>query len=94
MRILIILFFVLLGAPAAFAQVASVTGTVRNTDGKPASGVAVRLSDFRTGRVAETETGVSGEYSFSGVEPGRYIVTALESGEKQVAERSPTPASP
>jgi hypothetical protein len=83
------LFFVLglliQGIPVRPSEGGTVTGSIRTTDGKPASGVRV-AARTRTDSLEETaegaslagiaETDASGRYRLEGVPPGRYIVSA------------------
>ena len=61
----------------------SIIGTV-TLDGAPATGIRVRVSIAKPGSsakiVAESRTNGRGEFSFSGLTPGQYFVSALSPG--------------
>ena len=83
MRKLCLLFGLLLSAASpAFAQfdTATVVGTVRDTSGAVIAGAKVTLTSAGTGiSVNKTSTG-DGNFEFSAVRPGRYLVTGEKSG--------------
>ena len=72
----------LLTAPAAFAQFdsATVLGTVRDASNAVVPGAKVTLTSVETGiSIVRTSSG-DGNYEFSAVKPGKYVVTAEKSG--------------
>jgi hypothetical protein len=72
----------LLAALPAFAQFdsASVVGTVRDASGAVVPGAKVTLTHTATGiSVVKTSTG-DGNYEFTAVKPGQYVVTAEKAG--------------
>src|SRR5262249_39704234 len=77
-----LLLLSLLGAVPAFAQFdsASVVGTVRDTSGAVVPGAKVTLTNTETGiSIVKTSTG-DGNYEFTAVKPGAYVVTAEKTG--------------
>src|SRR5213594_2029589 len=56
------------------------SGTVTDPSGALVSGANVRLLDENNGVVAQTTTESNGQYSFSGVSPGRYRVEIERQG--------------
>ena len=73
---------VLLSATAAFAQfdTASVVGTVRDTSGAVVPGAKVTITNGETG-ISLVKTSTSeGNFEFTAVKPGRYVVTAEKTG--------------
>ena len=72
----------LLTASAAFAQFdsATVLGTVRDTSNAVVPAAKVTLTGVETGiSIVRTSSG-DGNYEFSAVKPGKYVVTAEKSG--------------
>ena len=72
----------LLTAPGAFAQFdsATVVGTVRDASNAVVPAAKVTLTGVETGiAIIRTSSG-DGNYEFSAVKPGRYVVTAEKSG--------------
>lgn len=53
-----------------FAQGATVTGTVKETDGTPLPGVTVQLKGTTRG----TNTDIDGKYQITGIEPGASLI--------------------
>jgi len=58
----------------------SIAGQVFDPSGKAVVHAAVTLRSSLSGAAEQTETDASGEYSFSGVEPGDYALTASANG--------------
>lgn len=73
---------VLLAAPPQGGpESASLTGAARSTSGQLLSNASVQIRNYGFGEViAETTSGLSGEFSFVGLEPGQYIVEVVEAG--------------
>ena len=82
MRKLCILFGLLLYANSAFAQfdTATVVGTVRDTTGAVIPGAKVTLTSAGTGISTVKTSTDDGNYEFSAVRPGRYLVTGEKAG--------------
>jgi hypothetical protein len=71
--------FLLLGAcgGCCYAQFSgNVQGVVSDPSGAPIAGASVRLRNADTGIEQNTTTTSSGNYRFSSLEPGHYLVTA------------------
>lgn len=72
-----------ISAPAARSQSAApgqVTGVVTDPDHAVVAGAPVALTNQQTHAQTQTETDGRGAYTFSSVEPGRYIVEARAQG--------------
>lgn len=74
-----------LGVPtASMAAAASqaggqIGGAVKDQGGKPAANYAVRVRNAGTGQVAGTgTTGAAGQFTFSNLPPGTYVVEVLD----------------
>ena len=82
--------FLLLGLAAALAAQSLISGDIAGTVMDPSNAVianaTVVLKSLDTGTVQTTATKVTGEYRFSLLKPGRYMVTVSEQG-FQKAER-------
>jgi hypothetical protein len=81
-KLCVLLGLLLFHASPAFAQfdTATVVGTVRDTTGAVIPGAKVTLTSAGTGiSVVKTSTD-DGNYEFSAVRPGRYLVTGEKSG--------------
>ena len=72
----------LVTASAAFAQFDSgtVVGTVRDASGAVVPGAKVTLTSAATAISVSRTSGVDGNYEFSAVKPGVYVVTAEKAG--------------
>ncbi len=70
-------------AQTATATTGVVSGTITDATGGVVPGVAVVLTDINTSASRETVSTESGHYSFIGVLPGRYRVTATLQGFQQ-----------
>ena len=75
------LFLVLAGVSA---RAASVRGQVLHQNGKPATGIAVTLSDHKNFRSARASVGSDGMYYLSNIPAGEYYL------EVWVDQKSPT----
>ena len=73
----IVCWFVLLLALPVSAQVATgdILGTISDTSGALVPGAGVRLENSGTHEVRATTTKAAGEYIFSALQPGTYVVT-------------------
>ena len=69
-RFIALLFAAVICSGAAFAQNRQLSGTVKDTNGAPVEGAAVRIS----GRNAGTTTNAKGEFEFKGIAPNPVIV--------------------
>ena len=65
--------------PAASAQTAGWSGTVISSDGSPVSGAIVNLRSAR-GAAASTKTAADGQFQFSAVAVGEYVVSVISNG--------------
>jgi hypothetical protein len=76
------LFLLATGIPRAAAQfdTASVVGTVKDAQGATVPDAKVTLTNTETGVSAVRNTTADGNYEFSNVRPGTYIVTAEKAG--------------
>src|SRR5215813_10016518 len=64
----------------AFAQNATVTGTVSDTSGALIPGVEVTATNVNTGIVTTRITNEAGAYNFPSLQPGTYNLTAALTG--------------
>ena len=82
--LLLLQFFILTVPVMAQEAMAELRGTVKTSDGKPASFVSVILKELKKGVV----TNEHGSYSFRGIKEGRYTLSVsfvgLETVESQV----------
>jgi len=77
------LLLVLLTATFGFAQYSgNIQGIVADSSGAAIAGARVQLHNLETGVEASTVTSSSGNYRFSSLQPGRYVLTAQASGFK------------
>jgi hypothetical protein len=61
----------------------TIQGTASGADGKPSPDTLVRLRDARYGAVVDTQiTDQLGRFTFSGVEPGNYVVELMGNDRK------------
>jgi iron complex outermembrane receptor protein/vitamin B12 transporter len=75
----IVALMLMAASPAAAQQQARVSGTVTDALGARVANVSVILTDGR-GTTRETTSGSDGTYTFDGVSPGEYQVTATLQG--------------
>lgn len=62
----------------AFGQINGLISGLTSIDGKPLPNTAVRLRDLVTGRlVGNTTSTATGQFSFSGLTPGNYVVEMI-----------------
>jgi hypothetical protein len=74
---------------------ATVTGTVSRSDLKLLPNARVQLRNVGTGRlVASTLSGQAGEFSFTSVQPGNYIVEVLDSSYRVLGMTAPFTVTP
>src|ERR1700744_3488753 len=78
--ILLALVLGALSVPAAWAQTASVKGTVKGVDGKPMADATVEWLSLDTGRKLTFKTDKNGVYFSIGVPSGIYKVTISGAG--------------
>src|SRR5215211_7257081 len=80
-----VVFVLLLGAAAAFAQTTSseVNGSVRDEAGAAVAGATVRLIDNATKTEQNSVASESGTYRFANVRPGTYTIVAEQPGFKR-----------
>jgi len=70
-------------------QTGAISGDVRTGDKDPASRRTVQLRDAQSGRVvASNTTDKAGAFTFSGVQPGSYIVEVLGANQSVLAASS------
>ena len=68
-------------ARTSFAQFSgNIQGVVSDSSGAVVAGVTVQLRNVSNGIEQATRTSESGNYRFSSLEPGRYVVTATKTG--------------
>ena len=68
-------------APARARQLpaGTISGVARNASSQPLPNQAVRLRNAETGQLtATTTTGAAGQFSFTGLNPGTYVVEVLD----------------
>jgi hypothetical protein len=76
-----VLFLIAFCAGTSFAQFSgNIQGIVSDQSGAGAAGVSVELRNVDTGIKQTTTTGDSGNYGFSNLGPGRYVVAASKTG--------------
>src|SRR6059058_5350352 len=80
--LLALLFVLSAGIPRASAQfdTASVVGTVKDSSGGIVPDAKVTLTNTETGVSAVRNTSSDGNFEFTNVRPGVYVVTAEKSG--------------
>ena len=67
---------------------ASVLGTIKDASGSPISSTTVELQNIAKGVTATRQTDGSGNYEFTNVQPGDYLLTATAAGfEKEQTDR-------
>ena len=71
-KFLLILACVFMAGQVAFAQSAIVHGTVKDESGAALPGVSIQVRRVPTVLIAETVTGRSGEYRFTGIDGGQF----------------------
>ena len=72
----------ILVAPRALAQTASVRGTCKDVEGKPIVGAEVEWSSVDTGRKSVLKTDKHGEYFSLGFAPGKYNIKLTKDGKE------------
>lgn len=88
-RIALVLAAFTICAPFSVAQTTfsgNIQGVVSDPSGASVPGVTMRLRNLDTGVEASTTTSTNGNYAFSSLPPGRYMVTAEAKGFKTVEE--------
>ncbi len=89
-RFLVAIFAALLLLPSVSMAQSIVTGAVGGVVTDPSGsvivGATVTLKTNETGELQTTTTGSSGTYQFTLLKPGTYVVSATQSGFKQVTE--------
>lgn len=80
-RILMMAMMLLLVASVAYAQqTGSIQGNAKDDNDKALTGVKVQLRNVDTGALAGTTTsGANGAFSFTGLNPGNYIIEIVDS---------------
>jgi hypothetical protein len=81
-RLSVLLFVSLIGVVSAMAQGtnATISGTVTDPSGLRVSAAKITAENTRTGVALTNTTNEAGVYSFSGIQPGTYRLTAVASG--------------
>jgi tetratricopeptide (TPR) repeat protein len=79
---LLLVLAVVLAAPLAHSQTASVKGVCKDVDGKPIAGAEVEYYGTDTGRKYTLKTNNKGEYFSLGVLPGKYNFTVRKDGKE------------
>jgi len=88
--ILVFVFTLFAVTSVIFAQTETgqIAGTVVDPSGAAVPGAAVSVKSVATGAVRETKTAVGGEYNFTNLLPGEYIVSATAAGFSQIQQRA------
>ena len=87
MKKLRLLPFVCISLAGASALAADITGRVADADGTPLPGTAVQIVSIPdTVRKGYLLTGENGDFSFSGLEPGKYVLVASMTGMEDVSK--------
>jgi hypothetical protein len=74
---------VLAGGQESVPQPATLVGTAHGTNLQPLVDANVQVRNSATGEVAgRTTTGQSGEFTFSGLRPGKYVVAVLDASDR------------
>jgi Flp pilus assembly protein TadD len=72
---------ILIAGLAAGANTVTISGTVHDRGSKPVAGVVLTLTDAQTPpSTKRTTSGPAGEYEFTGLDAGRYTLTAAAEG--------------
>jgi hypothetical protein len=78
-----------LGAAAIAAQGGNIDGTAKDSDGKALAAVKVQLRNVDTGAlVGSTQSSATGAFSFTGVNPGNYIIEIVDAAGKVIGASS------
>lgn len=78
------------GKQAVQSQGGSVQGTARNAQQQPLANVTVQLRNVQTGQIAATgTTSAAGQFSFTNIPAGSYIVEVVDSRGAIVAATAP-----
>src|SRR5215469_10510465 len=77
----LLLLAAMLFSPASFAQYnGNIQGVVFDRNGAVVNDASIQLRNLDTGVIAATTTRDAGNYRFSSLQPGHYIVSASASG--------------
>lgn len=71
-------------APASWAQMATVKGTVKDQNGQPVAGAKVEYDNLDNGRKMNIKTDKKGQYYSLGLTPGPYNVIFYDASGKQL----------
>jgi len=71
-----LLVLLLAARPAAAADAGTITGVVRNGDGKPLGGARVTLNGGRNATARDMSTSATGQFHFEGLAAGDYVLVA------------------
>lgn len=71
-------------APATWAQMATVKGTVKDQQGKPIAGAQVQYINLENGRKMSVKTDKHGQYYSLGLAPGPYDIHFLDPSGKEM----------
>ncbi len=83
-RMISVIFLMIVPCAIALAQYrASIQGTVTDAQGAVVAGATLTLTNKDTNRVQTTVSGAEGVYSFGGLGPGHYMLTAEKQGFKK-----------
>jgi hypothetical protein len=80
-----ILLFSALGCYAQYNG--NIQGVISDPDGAAINGATIQLTNVETGVTAAAKSAESGNYRFSSLPPGNYVVTAEASGFRKVESR-------
>jgi tetratricopeptide (TPR) repeat protein len=76
--------FLLTFAAQAFGQMATVSGTVKDQEGKPMAGAVVLWKSQDTGQQYKLKTDKKGQYKSIGISPGKYNVILQDKDGKEL----------
>jgi len=87
----------LFAAPARAGQPAagSISGVARSASSEPLANTVIRLRNVETGQLSgTTTTGAAGQFSFTGLNPGTYVVEVLDDDRRVVGTSAAIVLSP
>ena len=91
LALLLVATMVVLGVPltsqaAALQPNGQISGTGRDSGGKPLTGYTVQLRNVDTGQLVATgKTGALGQFEFTGLNAGNYVVEIVDASGKIIA---------
>jgi len=83
--VVIAAFALMIFSPALLAQTSAgaISGSVLDPQGRPIAGAAVTVTNIETGVVQVRQSSSAGSYRVDALNPGKYSVSAAESGFKR-----------